>query len=129
MSCESTLPFPIIRGQSHVVTAFLTDDDGRPVDLTGLSEVIFSVHAATGVPIQTTFTGGDISVVGSPLLGEIQINLTSAKTTLYGLTNYDATNNPVYSSVQLSTTIAGNPDFNPNIKLIEGVLNITDPLS
>lgn len=125
----STLPIEVIRGESSAINVVLRDENDKPINLTSMTEFVAKVHAATGSPIEAKFSISEVVVVGDPLLGEVQIKYTAVKTALFGLTNYDADTNPNYTTLQIEVTITGMPDFNPNIKKIEGALNIIDPIS
>lgn len=121
---DSTLPFEIIQGRSKAIDLFLRDEEDMPIDLTSLTEFKAEVHATTGAPIEITKTAAEVVIIGSPLLGHVQLQFSAAKTALMALTNFDGVNVLAYTTLQIEVTITGNPDYNPNIKQIAGVLNI-----
>lgn len=121
---SATLPFEVIQGRSKAIDLFLRDENDQPIDLTALTEFKAEVHATTGAPIEITMTAAEVVIVGSPLLGHVQLQFSAVKTALMALTGFDGLNVIAYTTLQIEVTITGNPDYNPNIKQIPGVLNI-----
>lgn len=121
---SATLPFEVIQGRSKAIDIFLRDENDQPIDLTSLTEFKAEVHATTGIPIEITLTAAEVVVVGSPLLGHVQLQFSAAKTALMALTGFDGETVMAYTTLQIEVTITANPDYNPNIKQIPGVLNI-----
>lgn len=124
-----TQPIEVIQGSSKAIDLYLRDENDIPIDLTSLTEFKAEVHAATGIPIEITMTAMEVVVVGNALLGHVQLQFTGTKTALFGLTNFDAIDNPVYTDLQIKATITSNPDYAPYIKRLSGVLNVLPALS
>lgn len=59
--------------------------EGDPIDLTGYAEISACFTNSNGSELLATLTGGEISVLGDPLLGKILITLSAAQTTLLAL--------------------------------------------
>lgn len=58
---------------------------GDPVDLTGITEITTCFQKADGTELMLSFTGGAVSILGSPLLGKLSISLTAAQSALLAL--------------------------------------------
>ena len=134
---SATLPFTIVQGSSKAIDLYLRDENDNPIDLTDLTAFVANVHATTGAPVSISLSASEVVVVGSPLLGHVQLQFPAAKTALMALTNFDATNNPLYTNIEIQVTITGNPDYNPKIQELSGpsgaqypgVLNIVSALT
>ena len=128
---SSALPIEIIRGRSKVIDIYLTDEEGRPIDLTAMTEFKCKVHATTGVPVEISLTGLEVVLVGSAVLGHVQAKFTSVKTALMGLSSDNGSigQDAPYSDLQIEVTLTGNADFNPLIEIIDQSLNIIAGIS
>lgn len=98
-------PQPIIPGGKASLTVRLTQVVsgivGDPVDLTGITEISTCFPKDDGTDLVVTKTGGAITILGNPILGKLQIALTSAQTALIS-----STANGV---LELALTYTGDP--------------------
>lgn len=75
--------YQIIQGGKAIIPIRLTDQStGDPYDLTSVAEIKTCFQNSDGSELMVTKTGGAISVVGNPILGKLQIALSSAQTAL-----------------------------------------------
>lgn len=78
--------FNIIQGGIKDFTVRINSvASGDPLDLTSVVEISTCFKNADGTELMLTKTGGDIVVVGDPLLGKIKVSLSDVETALLGL--------------------------------------------
>jgi len=77
----------IIQGEDQAVPIDLTSrKTGKPFDLTGATEILVCFKSGAQ-KVEKKLTDTDVSIVGSPLLGQITTDLTPADTTSLGSTD------------------------------------------
>lgn len=78
----------IIRGGKSISPIFfLFDPPGPPIaflnhNLTGVTEIKSCFQNDDGSELMISLTGGQIAIIGDPMLGRLQITLTAAQTIL-----------------------------------------------
>lgn len=95
----------IIQGSKGQITVRLYQGAngviGDPIDLTAVAEISVCFQKADSTELTLTKTGGGITVLGSPLLGKIQIALTAAQTALLAVTDHE--------TLEIALTFSGDP--------------------
>ena len=81
--CLNTGKLTVIRGSDRTFTVNLYSKQKlRPFNLTGLTEIKACFPKEDETVLQVALTGGQITVLGDPVLGVIQIELTDSDTSL-----------------------------------------------
>jgi len=95
----------IIQGSKGQITVRLYQGAngviGDPIDLTGITEIESCFDNADGTELSLLETTGGIVILGSPLLGKIQLVFTSAQTALLAIVEHE--------TLELKLTYAGDP--------------------
>jgi len=80
----------VIQGEKQAFTVNVVKKGTTtvPFDLTGFTEITVCFKVGSSVVVKTE-TGGDVAVVGDPLLGQISVSLTVADTSAMAPGNGD----------------------------------------
>ena len=83
----------IIQGKKAQLTVRLRNAtngvEGDPIDLTTITEISACFVNTDGTELTLRKTTGGVVVVGSPLIGKIQLVLTAAQTALMAITDHE----------------------------------------
>jgi len=81
--CLDTGVLTVIRGADRAFTICLVSSTKlRPFDLAGVTEITACFPKEDATVLQVALTGGQISILGDPQLGVIQVELTDTDTGL-----------------------------------------------
>lgn len=81
-------PFKIYQGAAPTTPPFVVklnkskDPASDPVNFTGIYDIKTCLPNADGTELMLSLVGGQISIVGNPILGKIQIMFTAAQSAL-----------------------------------------------
>jgi hypothetical protein len=79
------------------------EDTGEPFDLTGVTEIVALFPGASGTAIEERYSQGEVSVIGAPGSGKIQINCAADDTAQMLISQA----NGQYTYLQVIVTIGG----------------------
>lgn len=82
--------YQIIQGGATnppILIRLVDGSTGDPFDLTSITQIVSCFFNADGTELMVSLLGGQIAIVGNPVLGKISITLTSAQTVLLALTD------------------------------------------
>jgi len=74
----------IVRGEDRTILVKIKSSDGEPHDLTAATEISAVFKNSDASTTTKLLSTAGIAIVGSPLLGHIDITLTDAETLLLG---------------------------------------------
>lgn len=72
----------IVQGEDISITIRLSEEDGDPYDLTGITEITAEIPKTGGGCVSKTYTGSAIAIVSPATSGKITVALTDTDTAL-----------------------------------------------